>query len=189
MNWWLYFFPVIGAFAGFFINLMVMRVLLNPANFRRNHKSIAHKLGMLFTEFISMNEIEDRIVNTENINKLMPMIEGHVDEFLNVKLSKEIPYLGMFVGEKTIASLKKIFMQEMEILFPQVMKDYVNNLKTQFDPEKMITEKLLELSPGKIENLLRSVIATRFLFLGAASGFIIGLLQVLFIYVMGNHVN
>jgi hypothetical protein len=49
--------------------------------------------------------------------------------FLRIKLKDEMPMLSMFIGDKTITSLKKFFMQEIEILFPQVMKQFAANLE------------------------------------------------------------
>ena len=112
----------------------------------------------------------------------MPVIEVHVDEFLNVKLMKEMPFLSMFIGNKTISSLKKTFMGELEVLFPQVMKNYATNLKSEFDIEKIITQKIGNLAPESIEPLFYREMSkplARFKLIGAITGFIIGGLHVI----------
>src|SRR5690242_912071 len=72
---------------------------------------------------ISFDEIEQKLVSPESFKKIEPSIEAHIDNFLTHKLSKSMPMLSMFIGDKTIAQLKKVFMEELEDLFPTVMKN------------------------------------------------------------------
>src|SRR5688500_1811288 len=129
--------PIISAFIGWFTNWIAIKMLFHPKEpkrilgitfhgiFPKRQKKYAEKLGkMISTEFLSFEDIEQKIANPQNLEKLMPMIEAHVDNFLRNKLSDEMPFLSLFIGDKTIKSLKKIFMQELEILFPQIMKSY-----------------------------------------------------------------
>jgi hypothetical protein len=66
----------------------------------------------------------------------MPMIGAHVDNFLKNKLSDEMPFLSLFIGDKTIKSLKKTFMQELEILFPQINEKLCRSLAGRTRPGK-----------------------------------------------------
>jgi uncharacterized membrane protein YheB (UPF0754 family) len=154
--------------------------------FPKRQKSFAEKLGkMISAEFLSFEDIEQKIANPQNLQKLMPMIEGHVDNFLKNKLSDEMPFLSLFIGEKTIRSLKKIFMQELEALFPQLMKGYAKQLESELDLEKIVTEKVSAFSSDKLESILYQIMSKEFRFvetLGGVIGFIIGILQVLINY-------
>ena len=151
--------------------------------FPKRQKVFAEKLGkMISDEFLSFEDIEGKITNPQNLQKLMPMIENHVDNFLRNKLSDEMPFLSMFIGDKTINSLKKIFMQELETLFPQVMKNYAGHLKEELDLEKIVTEKVSAFSTDKLESILYQIMSKEFRFveiLGGVIGFIIGIVQVL----------
>jgi uncharacterized membrane protein YheB (UPF0754 family) len=74
--------------------------------FPKRQKIFAEKLGkMISAEFLSFEDIEQKIANPQNLEKLMPMIEAHVDNFLRNKLSDEMPFLSLFIGDKTIQSL------------------------------------------------------------------------------------
>ena len=154
--------------------------------FPKRQKIFAEKLGkMISVEFLSYEDIEEKIANPKNLEKLMPMIGAHVDNFLKNKLSDEMPFLSLFIGDKTIKSLKKTFMQELEILFPQLMKSYAGHLQEELDLEKIVTEKVSAFSSDKLEDILYQIMSKEFRFveiLGGIIGFIIGIVQVMITY-------
>jgi len=190
--------PVISAFIGWFTNWVAIKMLFHPKQpkrilgvtfhgiFPKRQKVFAEKLGkMISSEFLSFEDIEQKIASPQNLQKLMPMIEGHVDKFLRDKLGDEMPFLSLFIGDKTIRSLKKIFMLELEILFPQLMKSYAGHLQEELDLEKIVTEKVSAFSSDKLESILYQIMSKEFRFvelLGGVIGFIIGILQVLITY-------
>ena len=192
--------PLISAFIGWFTNWIAIKMLFHPKEpkrilgitfhgiFPKRQKSFAEKLGkMISEEFLSFEDIEQKIANPENLQKLMPMVEAHVDNFLRNKLGDEMPFLSLFIGEKTIRSLKKIFMQELEILFPQIMKSYARHLEEELDLEKIVTDKVSAFSTDKLESILYQIMSKEFRFveiLGGVIGFIIGIAQVLITYLL-----
>ena len=190
--------PVISAFIGWFTNWVAIKMLFHPKEpkrilgvtfhgiFPKRQKVFAEKLGkMISSEFLSFEDIERKIANPQNLQKLMPMIEEHVDKFLRDKLGDEMPFLSLFIGDKTIRSLKKIFMLELEILFPQLMTSYAGHLQEELDLEKIVTDKVSAFSSDKLESILYQIMSKEFRFveiLGGVIGFIIGILQVLITY-------
>jgi len=190
--------PVISAFIGWFTNWVAIKMLFHPREpkrilgitfhgiFPKRQKVFAERLGkMISSEFLSFEDIQKMITNPQNLQKLMPTVEGHVDNFLRNKLSDEMPFLSLFIGERTIASLKRIFMQELEILFPQLMNSYAVHLQAELDLEKIVTEKVSAFSSDKLENILYQIMSKEFRFveiLGGVIGFIIGIVQVLIAY-------
>ena len=194
MNYWLLLIPVISAFIGWVTNLVAIKMLFHPRNpvnvlgiriqgiFPKRQEQFAEKLGKLVSrELLSFSDIEEKISNPENLKKVLPMVETHIDHFLRVKLSESMPMISMFIGDKTIEKLKGTFMDELEILFPKVMKDYTNTLKQQLDLEHIVTEKVKAFSGDKLEEILYQVMAKEFRFveiIGGVLGFLIGILQV-----------
>ena len=192
--------PLISAFIGWFTNWIAIKMLFHPKEpkkilgitfhgiFPKRQKIFAEKLGkMISVEFLSFDDIQQKIANPQNLQKLMPMIEGHVDKFLRDKLSDEMPFLSLFIGNKTIQSLKRIFMQELEILFPQLMTSYAGHLQEELDLEKIVTEKVSAFSSDKLENILYQIMSKEFRFveiLGGVIGFIIGIVQVLITFLL-----
>ena len=194
MNYWLFLIPVISAFIGWVTNWVAIKMLFHPRQpkkilgvtfhgiFPKRQQQFAEKLGKLVSaEFLSFEDIEQKISNPENLKKVMPMIETHVDDFLRHRLKDEMPVISMFIGDKTIDNLKKLFMQEIEILFPQVMKQYAANLKSELDLEQIVIQKVSKFSSDKLEEVLYQIMSKEFRFveiIGAVIGFIIGLIQI-----------
>ena len=194
MNYWLFLIPIISAFIGWVTNWVAIKMLFHPRQpkkilgitfhgiFPKRQQQFAEKLGKLVSaEFLSFDDIEQKISNPENLKKVMPMIETHVDEFLRNRLKDEMPVISMFIGDKTIDNLKKLFMQEIEILFPQVMKQYAANLKSELDLEQIVIQKVSNFSSDKLEEVLYQIMSKEFRFveiIGAVIGFIIGLIQI-----------
>ena len=195
MNYWLILIPIISAFIGWFTNWIAIKMLFHPRQpkkyfgvtlhgiFPKRQKVFAEKLGKLVSdELLSFDDIQLQITNPENLKKLSPMLEGHIENFLRVKLSEEMPFISLFIGNKTINSLKKMFMEELETLFPKVMKSYSGHLQADLDLEKIVTEKVAAFSTEKLESILYQIMSKEFRFveiIGGVLGFIIGLVQVL----------
>ena len=194
MNFWLILIPLISAFIGWFTNWIAIKMLFHPKEpkkylgitfhgiFPKRQKQFAEKLGKLVsTELLSFGEIEQKITSPENIRKLMPFVEGKVDEFLRVKLNEVFPVISMFIGENTINQLKGIFMDELNIIFPQVINKHIKELESQLDLEKIVSQKVAGFSSDKLEQILNQIMSKEFRFvevIGGILGLIIGLLQV-----------
>jgi uncharacterized membrane protein YheB (UPF0754 family) len=195
MNWTLVLIPIISAFIGWFTNWIAIKMLFHPREpkkilgitfhgiFPKRQKQFALKLGKLVsTELLSFADLEEKISNPENVEKLMPVLEEHIDNFLRVKLTEQIPMLAMLIGDKTIGQVKAVFINELQELFPVLMKQYMNKLQNDLDLEKIVIDKVGSFSSDKLEDILNQIMSTEFRFveiIGAVLGFIIGVLQVL----------
>ena len=195
MNYWLLIIPVISAFIGWVTNWVAIKMLFHPrvprkilgitfqGIFPKRQQQFAEKLGKLVSnEFLSFTDIEEKISSPENLKKVMPLIEQHIDEFLRHKLSDEMPVISMFIGDKTINKMKGAFMKELQLIFPQLMKQFAGNLKTELDLEHIVINKVSNFSSDKLEELLYQIMSKEFRFveiIGAVIGFIIGIVQII----------
>ncbi len=195
MTWVLILIPFISAFIGWFTNWIAIKMLFHPrvpkkilgitfhGIFPKRQQQFAMKLGKLVSsELLSFDDIEKKIANPQNVEKIMPVLETHIDTFLKEKLTAQIPMLAMFVGEKTIAQVKGVFMTELQELFPVLMKQYMNTLQNELDLEQIVTEKVGKFSSDKLEEILNQIMSTEFRFveiIGGVLGFLIGIVQVL----------
>ena len=196
MSWTDYIVPILfSAFTGWVTTWIAIKMLFHPRKpisifgfkvqgiFPKNQQLIAQKLGQVVSkEFLSFAEIEAKVINPDNLEKLKPEIEAHIDIFLREKLVTLFPMLSMFIGDKTINQLKTAFLTELENLFPILMKNYMKKLESDLDLEKIVTEKVASFSYEKLEDILNQITKKEFQFLeviGAVFGFIIGLVQVL----------
>ena len=195
MTWTLFLIPVISAFIGWFTNWIAIKMLFHPREpkkilgitfhgiFPKRQKQFAIKLGKLVsTELLSFADLEEKISSPENVEKLMPVLEEHIEHFLRVKLTEQIPMLAMLIGDKTIGQVKAVFINELQELFPVLMKQYMNKLQSDLDLETIVTEKVGSFSSDKLEDILNQIMSTEFRFvevIGAVLGFMIGIFQVL----------
>ena len=201
MNWLFVLIPLISGFIGWFTNWIAIKMLFHPKNpvrilgitfhgiFPKRQKQFAEKLGKLVSqELLSFKDIEQKITSADNIQKLLPPVEKHIDHFLRNRLSDVFPMLSMFIGDKTINQLKEVFMKELETVFPETMKTYMTHLEQDLDLEKLVYDKVAAFSTDKLESILYQIMAKEFRFvevIGAVLGAVIGLIQVLLTYVIG----
>ncbi|HXB42672.1 MAG TPA: DUF445 family protein [Puia sp.] len=194
MKWWFYTIPVISAFIHWLTIWMALKMLFHPRKpkkflwltlhgvFPKRQQQIAESLGKIVgQELLSFDDIEKTITNPENVQRILPLAEQHIDHFLRTKLKESMPIISMFIGDKTITQLKTVFMKELEELFPAIMKNYVSHLKNDLDLEKIVVEKIANFSSSKLEQMLNQILTKEFRFvevIGAALGFFIGLLQI-----------
>jgi uncharacterized membrane protein YheB (UPF0754 family) len=194
MNYWLILIPVISAFIGWFTNWIAIKMLFHPKNpvkvlgitfhgiFPKRQEQFAVKLGKLVSEqLLSFGDIEEKLTNPKNLHKMMPQVEQHIDYFLREKLSETMPMISMFIGDKTIEKLKSTLTDELERLFPSLIKNYAASLKNELDLEKIVTEKVKNFSSDQLEAILYQVMSREFRFveiIGGVLGFAIGLLQI-----------
>ena len=186
---------LLSTFTGWITTWIAIKMLFHPRNpikilgftiqgiFPKNQRVIAEKLGqMVSNELLSFDDIEAKITNPENIQKLRPDIEAHMDNFLRNKLKDVFPMLAMMMSEKLILQFKDAFLVELELLFPILMKSYMNKLQHDLDLEKIVTERVANFSSEKLEDILNQITKKEFKFLeiiGGVFGFIIGIIQVL----------
>lgn len=151
--------------------------------FPKRQQQFAEKLGKLVSEeLLSFKEIEEKIINPDNLSKIMPLVEGKIDLFLHEKLKTVFPMISMFIGQNTINQLKLVFMQELETMFPEIIGSYMKQLESDLDLEKMVTKKVAGFSSDKMETILNQIMSKEFRFveiIGGVLGLLIGILQVL----------
>jgi len=180
MNWWLLILlPVSSAFIGWVSNRLLIKMLFRM--FAKRQMQLAQTLAPLITkEFVSFSDLEDKITNADSIKKIMPVAEVHIDDFLRNKLKDAFPMIGMLIGDRTINTLKEIFMKELEAIFPVIMKGYLQNLQQDLNLEQTITDKIAALQVEKLKAALYQHAGGELrqaYMLGAALGFFIGLIQ------------
>jgi uncharacterized membrane protein YheB (UPF0754 family) len=184
--------PFISAFIGWCTNRMALRMLFHPqlptrflgitfqGVFPKRQVQFAQKLGTVTGEFLNLKELTAQMSDPAAIAEIMPQLEAQIDEFLAVRIKEKIPVLAMFLTEGTSAMIKAGLMEEMEVMLPKLIQEYVQNLEKKIDIEKMVSEKVAAFSSDKLETLLRSVLAKELRFveiMGGVLGFLIGLFQ------------
>lgn len=185
---------LLSCFTGWFVIWLTIKLLFRPHNpvklagysfqgiLPANQKLIAENIGRLVSsQLFSFSAMEAKVTDPENFNKLKPEIEKHIDSFLRERLKQTFPMLGMLIGEKTINQLKTAFIQELETLFPVLMKSYLAKLEQDLNIEKMVTDKISEFSISQVEELVyksAKVQLIRVQLFGSAIGLIMGFIHI-----------
>jgi len=185
--------PLIAAFTGWFTTWIAIFMLFHPREpkrffgitiqgiFPKRQKMFAAKLGaVVANELLHFNDIMQHITDPDQLSGLKPAIETHVENFLQVKLKEKLPVISMFVGEGTLQKIKEGLMEEIDLLLPEIIGKYANNLSEKIDIERMVTEKVSNFSSDKLEEILAAVMSKEFRFvelIGGVLGFVIGLIQ------------
>jgi len=194
MHWYNHLITILLAgFIGYGIIWFAIKLLFHPRRginifgykyqgiVPKNQMKIAEMLGRLSSELLPFDDIEQRITSSENLDRLRPEIEKHIDQFLNKKLRDVFPILSKFIGEKTTIQLKQSYMNELETMFPTLMHQYMIQLKGSIDLEKIVVNKVQAFSTEKLQLIVKELTKKEFQFLkitGAVFGILIGIIQV-----------
>jgi uncharacterized membrane protein YheB (UPF0754 family) len=197
MAWQLFLIPIGSAFSCWLVIKIFFTILFRPHQQRsiigfpvqgvlpKKQSLIAARVGKIVAEeFFSLRTIEEKISDPSTLQKIMPLIEEHIDDFLRNKLKKEMPFIGMFVGDKTVGSLKKVFMTELETLFPNIMRSYASNLVADLNIEQLVSQKIAAASIQEIETSVKKNFSKELRLIELVStsiGLIIGLIVMLII--------
>lgn len=130
-------------------------------------------------------KLEEKITDPGSLEKLMPLIEEHIDDFLRNKLTKEMPMISMFIGDKTLSKLKETFLQEISNLLPKLLHSFAGQLQQKMDATVFINQLSLHYPDHKIQSVFNKTLrkeitkASNFAFL---FGMVAGLAQVIILY-------
>ncbi|MBC7946810.1 MAG: DUF445 domain-containing protein [Chitinophagaceae bacterium] len=175
MNYWLIIIPLISSLLGWAGMKLGTWFLIHRAIPKRQAE-LAKAAGVAVGAEFSLSTIEEKIKDPSNVKKIMPLVETHIDDFLRNKLKQKMPMIGMLIGDKTINSLKEVFMKEIEELFPAVLSQFSGNLKNEIDIPKMVAGKIAAITPHQLNRAL-SPVSRYFEGVAALIGFLIGLVN------------
>jgi uncharacterized membrane protein YheB (UPF0754 family) len=184
MNYWSLIIPILSAIVGWFLSHVAGKILAYRVIPSRQQQ-LAEMIGKAVKAGFSFEGLEKKIVDPSNLQSIMPLVESHVDDFLRHKLKEKMPVVGMFIGEKTIHSLKEVFLKEIEELFPQVLQKFAGGIKDQIDIEAEVKSKITSVSASRIEKSLQPVLSY-YRAAGAIIGLLIGSINLLIFYILNK---
>lgn len=187
--------PLTAAFTGWFTTWIAFYMLFHPRKpvrilgmtlqgiFPKRQQVFAAKLGgVVGKELLHFDEIVGQIKDPEALALVMPGIEKHIDIFLNEKLKDKLPVISMFMGQGTMVKIKESLIEEINVMLPEVIAQYADNLSNKINIEKIVTDKVKNFSSDKLEEILLAVMKKEFRFIELIGGFfglLIGLIQML----------
>ncbi|MRG43690.1 DUF445 domain-containing protein [Chitinophaga sp. SYP-B3965] len=191
----IYLIPFLAAFTGWFVNRAALWLIFHPVKpvklglftlqgiFPKQQQQLAEQLGKLVAEqFFSFEDIRRKLTDPAKISAIKPQVEEHLEHFLRKKLPEAMPMIAMFIGDSTILQIKTTLANELDILFPKLIDQYLVNAQKDFDLQSIVATKVAGLSSEQLEQGLYRQLGSGLAKIGwfsAAVGFIVGLLQLL----------
>jgi fructose-1,6-bisphosphatase len=179
--------PILSGCLGFFLNLLIIKIVLNPSANRQ--KKLVLSISKIINDQINITQIlQTQVINKEVFfDSIQPDIEKHVDYFLRVKLKEQIPVISVFIGEKTISQMKEVLQAELKNILPQIIDTSINRVEKSFNVGEFIATKIINLNAAEKKSILKILIKKLVLW-GLINGIIIGLviviIETLLIYFM-----
>ena len=116
----------------------------------------------------------------EIMKGLRPKMEKHIGTFIEEKLPKRLPALAMFSGDKLMLDVKAAFLEEVDLLMPQLLQD------ARLHAGDFVKNRLEAMAPQDLAltfDRLTKKFFYRFQLFGAAMGFVIGIVFVIMVFV------
>lgn len=197
----IYTLPFIAAAVGWFTNYIAVKMLFHPKEpinilgfytlhgiFPKNQKQVAEKIGkMVADELLSSKDLRERIITPENIQSIVETVEDKIEEYFSVKIPQRYPTVSrLLLSEKRKTKIVQGLMKEVDATVPIMVEDYFGKVETDFNVEHIIREKVNQLPPDRLEDLIMKLLKREFKFIeyiGAVIGFVIGWIQVLIMIV------
>ena len=168
----------IGGLVGLIINWILSRIILQKIT--SNRVIIAKSIGQEAGQFISAFSITDKLKDPAGLERVKPIIESHVDTFLHVKLQEKMPAIAMFVSGSTLDKLKDGLLEEIDILLPEVIAGYAENIMGGIDVKKLVAQKIQALPAADFKSKLKQLFGRELNYLvlaGAITGMAIAAIQ------------
>ncbi len=192
MNYWLLLIPILSAFIGWVTIRISIWLLFHPLQRKNlagltlhgvwpsNREKIARGIADYAVSTLSPEKITQQI----SFDEIRPLIEQQMDHFLRHKLQEQMPMIATFIGDKTIQQLKVIFIQEIELLFPEIIHKMTAASAGKGSLDAIISQKIASIPQVDIEQAFNKNFGSAFKkasLLGAVTGLLIGIVQLLII--------
>lgn len=199
MSYWLLSIPLLSALLGWGTIRLAAWLIFRPLQPKTllgirlhgivpaNHEKFADLAASYATSLASPATVMQQFAGKSQFENVKPAIEQHMDHFLKNKLQEQMPMIAMFIGDKTIQQLKSIFIQEIELLFPEVIGRFAENAGSASNIATLVKERILAVSPEKVESFIKPGIAAavkKASLAGLIIGLLVGIIQLLIVLVI-----
>lgn len=188
-------FPLIGGVIGWITNFVAIKMLFYPRKpinlglfkiqgvFPKRQKLFAERIAnVVGEELLHIDEIKNAIKKEENLAEVYTLIDEKIENFLKTKLGQAMPFLAMFINDKTIATIKGVLVEEVQNMLPEAIDKFADNIENHFDIKEVVFEKVSHFPVEKLEGVLMGILQKELKFIeivGAILGAIIGVVQVI----------
>lgn len=68
----------------------------------------------------------------KQMDQLLPLIDTKLDDFFRNRLTQKLPMIAMFIGDKTIQQLKEVFVEELRVMYPELITSFSSNIQKEW---------------------------------------------------------
>jgi len=186
-------FTVTCAVIGWITNVIAVKMIFRPMEPRRlfglrfqgvlpkHQVHFAREMGEVFTtDFITTGEMVARIDVQQLYQALKPLIERTFDEVVADLRERLTEPQRALLSDAVIDSVRRQVEKELEAELPAFAEQVQKQADDLVDLTDVVAEKLIEIGPAKLEELIYRVARKELKFIeyyGAVFGFLIGLIQ------------
>jgi uncharacterized membrane protein YheB (UPF0754 family) len=202
MTGWVWLTPFVGAFIGWLTNYVAIKMLFRPREpwrflglslqgvMPKRQRDIALKIGEVVEEELLKSEDILNAINSEELRAyLAVVIETRIDRFLRERLFRGEFLYAKVLAREAVQRVKRALITELVNLFPIEVDAAIKQLVEKVDIRKIVAMRVEQFEFEQLEKLVYRVASTELnwvVYLGGVLGFMIGLLQVLFTWLMAQ---
>jgi uncharacterized membrane protein YheB (UPF0754 family) len=202
MTGWVWLTPFVGAFIGWLTNYVAIKMLFRPREpwrflglslqgvMPKRQRDIALKIGEVVEEELLKSEDILNAINSEELRAyLAVVIETRIDRFLRERLFRGEFLYAKVLAREAVQRVKRALITELVNLFPIEVDAAIKQLVEKVDIRKIVAMRVEQFEFEQLEKLVYRVASTELnwvVYLGGVLGFIIGLCQVLFTWLMAQ---
>jgi|AntRauTorckE6833_2_1112554.scaffolds.fasta_scaffold00183_12 uncharacterized membrane protein YheB (UPF0754 family) len=199
MNYYYFLIPIIGAVIGYFTNYIAVKMLFRPLqpvkipllniSIQGLLPSRRDELAVSIAESIESNLLSiDTIIDEFDKELIKDELNMIIKETIEKKINKNFKYvMPKMIKDISREILTEIVQDEIDNNFDSWMKNLANKMKDEVDLKEMIEEKIKSFPLIRVEEIVLEI-ADRELkhieYLGGVIGFVIGLGQLLLVYLL-----
>jgi uncharacterized membrane protein YheB (UPF0754 family) len=200
MTAWVWLTPFVGALIGWLTNYLAIKMLFRPRQptfilglplqgvIPRRQRDLALKIGEVVEEELLKSEDLLNAIDTEELRgHLMVVIETRLDRFLREKVFRGDFLYERILAREAVQRVKRGLITELVNLFPLEVEAAIKQLVEKVNIRKIVADRVEQFDFERLERIVYRVARTELFWVeisGGVLGFLIGVLQVLFMWVM-----
>jgi uncharacterized membrane protein YheB (UPF0754 family) len=200
MSGWVWLTPLVGGLIGWLTNFLAIKMLFRPRQPRfvlgflvqgvvpKRRRDLALKIGEVVEEELLKSEDILNAINTEELRAhLAAVIESRLDRFLREKLFRGDFLYTKVLAREAVQRIKHALVTELVNLFPLEVEATIKGLVEKVNIRKIVADRVEQFDFERLENLVYRVARAELFWVeisGGVLGFLIGLFQVLFMWLM-----
>ena len=200
MTAWVWMTPFVGALIGWLTNYLAIKMLFRPRQPKfilglllqgvipRRQRDLALKIGEVVEEELVKSEDILNAIDTEELRgHLTVVIETRLDRFLREKVFRGEFLYEKILSREAVQRVKRGLITELVNLFPLEVEAAIKQLVEKVNIRKIVADRVEQFDFDRLERIVYRVARTELFWVeisGGILGFLIGLLQVLFLWVM-----